>query len=113
MSFFSRIFGSHLEKSSTLNILDAKTFKNAITKDNVQLVDVRTSQEYEEGHIFDAINIDFYSGKFNVEFSKLEKEEPIYIYCKSGNRSKQTANKLANMGFVEIYDLAGGILNYK
>lgn len=113
MSFFSRIFGSRSEKPSNIKILDVEAFKNAITKANVQLVDVRNPQEYEEGHILEAINIDFYSGKFNVEFNKLEKEEPIYIYCKSGNRSKQTANKLANMGFTEIYDLAGGILNYK
>ena len=112
MSFFDKIFGSKSQKTSAVKILDSEAFKNAISKGNVQLIDVRTPEEYNNAHIGSAKNIDFYSGKFNVEFNKLDKELAIYIYCKSGNRSKQTADKLSNMGFMEIYDLQGGILNY-
>ena len=79
---------------------------------NVQLVDVRTPREYKSGHLDHAVNIDFYSGKFNTEFNKLDKQEAVYVYCRSGVRSRQTANKLAAMGFTEIYDLKGGILKY-
>lgn len=112
MTLFSTLFGAKAQQNDSIKILDAQTFKDSISNKKVQLIDVRTPEEYKSGHIKDAINIDFFSGKFNVEFNKLDKEKPVYIYCRSGSRSRQTANKLAAMGFKEIYDLKGGILNY-
>ena len=112
MTLFGLIFGSCAEKNDAYTVLDVPTYKDSITKQKVQLIDVRTPEEYNSGHIEYAENIDFYSGKFTTEFNKLDKEEPIYIYCRSGSRSKQTGAKLSAMGFKEIYDLKGGILNY-
>ena len=113
MSIFTALFGANQTQSKVIHLLSSEQFKAQIKNKNVQLIDVRTPSEFEEGHIEGAKNIDFFSGKFNVEFDKLDKEQPVYIYCKSGNRSRQTANKLAEKGFKEIYDLEGGILNYK
>jgi rhodanese-related sulfurtransferase len=113
MSIFSFLFGSKQSKDSATQRISASEFKEKINQKKVQLIDVRTPSEYKSGHIGKAKNIDFYSGKFNVEFNKLNKNEPIYVYCRSGNRSRQTAKKLEVMGFKEIYDLKGGINSYR
>lgn len=113
MTLFSSIFGVRSQPNNAIKVLEPQTFKDSISNKKVQLIDVRTSEEYKSGHIKNAANIDFYSGKFTTEFNKLDKEKPLYIYCRSGSRSKQTSNKLSAMGFKEIYDLKGGILNYK
>ena len=112
MSIFSSIFGIKSKQNDAFKVLDVQAFKVAVENKKVQLIDVRTSEEFKSGHIKGAKNIDFFSGKFNVEFNKLDKEKPLYLYCRSGSRSRQTANKLSVMGFTEIYDLKGGILNY-
>ena len=113
MTLFGSIFGAKAQQNDTIKILEAQTFRDSIAIEKVQLVDVRTPDEFKSRHIEGAKNIDFFSDKFNLEFSKLDKEKPVYIYCRSGSRSKRAASKLSEMGFVEIYDLKGGILNYK
>lgn len=113
MALFSSIFGVKAQQNDAYKVLDVKTFKDSTANKKVQLIDVRTPEEYKSGHIGDARNIDFYSGKFTTEFNKLDKQKPVYIYCRSGNRSKQTGKKLSAMGFKEIYDLKDGILNYE
>lgn len=113
MSFFSSLFGFGKPKSNAVKLLTPEEFKQQIENGNVQLVDVRTPREFKNGHIKGAMNIDFFSGKFNVNFNKLDKNKALYLYCRSGSRSRQTAKKLDAMGFIEIYDLKGGIINYK
>ena len=113
MSILSSIFGIKPKQNNALKILNTQTFKDAVENKKVQLIDVRTPGEFLSGHIKGAKNIDFFSGKFNVEFNKLNKEKPVYLYCRSGSRCRQTANKLSALGFKEIYDLQGGILNYR
>ncbi|MDO6597409.1 rhodanese-like domain-containing protein [Oceanihabitans sp. 2_MG-2023] len=113
MSFFTALFGSNTSKNSTIKVLSSEEFKAQTENKVVQLIDVRTPGEFKSGHINGAKNIDFYSGKFNIEFNKLNKNEAVYVYCRSGSRSRQTSKKLEAMGFTEIYDLKGGILNYK
>lgn len=81
---------------------------------DVQLVDVRTSQEYRKGHLAKAQNIDYYQkSKFDEEFGKLDRSKPLYIYCRSGHRSRKAAARLINMGFSLIIDLKGGIKNWR
>ena len=76
----------------------------------VQLVDVRTKGEYDEGHIEGALQIDFYSDLFTHNASaKLSKEKPVAVYCRSGRRSASAASKLVKLGY-EVINLDGGIL---
>lgn len=112
MSFLSALFGEKPQQNESITVLSANEFKSQVEGKNVQLIDVRTPREFNSGHIKGAKNIDFFSGRFNVEFIKLNKDKPVYVYCRSGSRSRQTAKKLSNMEFKEIYDLKGGILNY-
>jgi len=112
MSFFTTLFGANVEQNSAIQVLSSQEFKAQIENKKVQLIDVRTPNEYKSGHLKGAKNIDFFSRNFNLEFNKLNKEKAVYLYCRSGSRSRQSANKLAAMGFVEIYDLKGGILRY-
>ncbi|MBA6151344.1 rhodanese-like domain-containing protein [Gelidibacter maritimus] len=102
-------------KNSTehMVILTAPSFKEDISNGNVQLIDVRTPEEYNDGHIQNAVNIDFLSDDFSDKFDSFDKDEPLYIYCRSGNRSQKAAKKLSEMGFDIIYDLKGGYLNYE
>ena len=72
-----------------------------------QIVDVRTQAEYAGGHIPDAICIPNESIDENVTSMLPDKDQMLFIYCRSGNRSKQAANKLANLGYTNIYEIGG------
>lgn len=79
----------------------------------VQLLDVRTKSEYDEGHIEGALQIDFYSELFTHNASaKLSKEKPVAVYCRSGRRSASAASNLVKLGY-EVINLDGGILAWE
>lgn len=99
-----------MNKQQTVSKEDFKAFMEA--NENIQLVDVRTPEEYGAGSIEGAKNIDFYGSNFQAELSKLNKEEPVLIYCKSGGRSGQTLALLKEMGFKTVLDLDGGFSNW-
>jgi len=73
------------------------------------ILDVRRAGEYAQGHIEAAINMDFYSPTFRDELDALDKEKTYLIYCRSGGRSGQALGIMDELGFLEIYDLSGGI----
>jgi rhodanese-related sulfurtransferase len=76
---------------------------------NYTLLDVRTQEEYDKGHLADATLMDFYNNNFKKELSKLDKAKPVFVYCAVGGRSGSTAKALIDMGFTEVYDLRGGM----
>ena len=88
-------------------------YKNKISTKDALVFDVRTTEEFNLGHIKGSINIDFYDEKLFVDFfQKINKTKPIYIYCRSGNRSKKSSEILKKIGFVKVYDLLGGYKNW-
>lgn len=91
-------------------IVDVVTFKNELSNNEIQLVDVRTPKEYNDGHIENAILIDYKSEDFSKKIQELDKEKPVYLYCRSGNRSGKASLILIASGFEEIIDLEGGYL---
>jgi len=91
--------------------VDATTFKQQINEGNVQLVDIRTPGEFNQSHISGSLNYDYYQRTFMSQMNTLDKSEPVYIYCRSGSRSRSASSKLQKVGFTKIYDLKGGI-NY-
>jgi thioredoxin 1 len=78
-----------------------------------QLVDVRTEEEYAEGHLNRSLNIDIRSADFDVKIGKLDKAKPVFVYCRSGGRSSSAAEKLVELGFTEIYNMDGGITKWE
>lgn len=88
-------------------------FEKNMTQKDVQLVDVRTAEEYQEGHIKNAQNIDFLGEHFEAGIAKLDKSKPVYVYCKSGGRSTMAGNRLSDLGFTTIVNLDGGITKWQ
>jgi len=96
-----------------VKVISPKEMKSFIETDSVQLIDIRTPKEFKEGFINKAKNIDFYSSTFKEEINTLDKEKPVFIYCRSGRRSGKSVNTFLEAGFTRIYDLKGGFLNWK
>lgn len=92
--------------------VSAAEFKEMIDSGKGVLVDVRTPGEYSGGHIGDAKLIDYTAPSFSEEIQKLDKEQPIYVYCASGNRSGKAMRMMKDMGFKEVYNLIGGYHGY-
>ena len=110
---FSCVFLSCAQTTKEgVTVLDPIKFEEKIKDENVQLVDVRTPNEWENGVIANPLKIDFLESSFKEKIEKLDKTKPIAIYCKSGGRSGQAAKLLSELGFKEVYDLKGGILNW-
>jgi rhodanese-related sulfurtransferase len=76
------------------------------------IVDVRTPAEFAEGNIVNAQNIDFYSSEFSADIDALAKDNVYLVYCRSGGRSGRAVDMMADLGFVEVYDLDGGFLAF-
>lgn len=93
--------------------LSAQDFSEKIKTDTEAVVlDVRTPQEFEGGHINDAINIDFKNSNFANRTDSLDKQKPLYVYCMSGGRSAKAVAQLRSKGFT-VYELSGGMLNWR
>lgn len=93
-----------VHKSITL-----ETLKQEVINKNVQLIDVRTPDEYLAGHIDDAINSNILNrDEFIKTVEKLDKSQPVYVYCKSGGRSNNASKFLQELGFSTVYDYSGG-----
>jgi rhodanese-related sulfurtransferase len=109
MSFFSSFYTTTAQNSDAISVLNKNQFAEAIQGKEVVLVDVRTPEEYAEGFIQGAINVDYFDQQsFIKQISALDKKEPVYLYCRSGNRSMKAARQLVTLGFEKVYDLAGG-----
>ena len=92
--------------------VDADTFALEIVKDNVQLLDVRTAEEFAQGRIPSAINMDVNAENFDEMIKSLDKNKTVALYCRSGRRSKIAAEKVAKAGY-RVIELNEGILSWK
>lgn len=75
------------------------------------VIDVRSSQEYNEGHICQAINIPEYEINSKIDRILKDKNREIVLYCASGVRSKNAYKKLIKLGYKRVYNLYGGLEN--
>ena len=93
--------------------VSASEFNEEIKTDSVQLLDVRTPQEYADGHIDGALNIDVHADDFRQMAEKeLSKSSTILVYCRSGRRSLDAADILTQLGY-KVINLKGGIIEWK
>lgn len=90
--------------------IDATTFSSLMTdKPDHLLIDVRSPEETARGILPQAQEVNFYDADFRSRISTLPKDKPVFVYCRSGNRSGQAMAQLKDMGFREVYNLQGGI----
>lgn len=80
---------------------------------SIQLLDVRTPEEFRDGHLKGAININFYDDDFASRVAKLDKSKPVLVYCAKGGRSASAAEQMSKSGFEQLIELEGGIIAWK
>jgi len=117
MKFINNIIGTLLFSAiiisctaQTKTNLTADEFEKEITtKENIQILDVRTPGEFFSGHIKNALQADWNDKKeFERRIAFVDKAKPVYVYCLAGGRSAAAAEKLRKMGYSNVYELAGG-----
>ena len=103
LNFSKEVYGEGKVVSVTVSV-----FADSIDNPGVQLVDVRTPDEYAAGNIPGSVNIDVLTGKFGETASALlDRAYTVAVYCRSGNRSKNAAQVLSMMGY-NVVELNGG-----
>ncbi len=101
---------AELQEVNTITTLE---LKELLFKDKIQLIDVRTQREIKQGSIETALFIDFFDKEFLIKVSRtVNKRRPVYLYCRSGNRSGKATNILLEKGF-EVYNVIGGYTKWK
>mgnify|MGYP001582074108 FL=1 len=94
-----------------IELISPQQVYDAIYKDpSIQLVDVRTPEEFKSNHLKGAQNVCVTSDDFKEKVKMLDKNKPVYVYCYKGGRSAEAAIQLKDLGFTKIYDMDGGIL---
>ena len=88
--------------------------KQFISEKNAVIIDVRTPEEFEHSRIPNSKNIDFYNPQnFMHEIEKLNKDNSYYVYCRTGVRSANSCQLMSDLGFKKVYNLLGGIVEWK
>ena len=103
MKFSNEVYGE-----GKISTVTASVFADSIDNPGVQLVDVRTPDEFAAGNIPGSVNIDVLTGHFGeTAATMLDKAYTVAVYCRSGNRSKNAAKTLSIMGY-NVVELDGG-----
>lgn len=100
-------------KAPQVHKISAEQILDVINDESVQIIDVRTETEFEAGNLKNAQNICITNDDFKAKAELLDKNKPVYLYCKSGVRSAKAAEVLREMGFIYIYDMKGGMDEWK
>lgn len=104
---------ANAQQSAKAHILTSEIFSDSLqTHAKALLLDVRTAEEFDEGHLKNALNIDFNKTDFKAQVNALDKSKTYYVYCRSGKRSAAAVEQLRGLGFKKIYELEGGILKW-
>jgi len=90
--------------------LSYEQFTSILKDDSVIVIDVRTAEEYQSGHLKGATIIDFRGSDFVDKINKLDKKRTYLLYCRSGNRSGQAMAIFKQNGFTSVYNQQGGII---
>jgi phage shock protein E len=92
--------------------LSIEEFAAKAAEPNIIVLDVRTPGEFAQGRLANAINVDFQSGNFEQEVAKLDKNATYAVYCRSGNRSGEAVKVMEDLGFTDMYDMNGGVIDW-
>ncbi|MFM2224352.1 MAG: hypothetical protein RJA07_554 [Bacteroidota bacterium] len=113
-SFFISCQNSNSTTKKINETISVDEFQKKLNPSSTSLlIDVRTPEEYIGGHLQNSININYNDADFKTKIEKLDKSKPIFIYCLSGGRSSNAATDMSEMGFIEIYNMKGGIISWR
>jgi thioredoxin 1 len=95
-------------------LLSATEFASKVNEvPNAVIIDVRTPGEFDLGHLINALNYNWNGDSFEQQISQLDKSKPVFVYCLSGGRSAAAVSKLKANSFEVVYELEGGIKNWR
>lgn len=99
--------------SAAAKNVDANAAEALIKEGRVSILDVRTADEFKEGHIAGAKNIDFTENDFEQKAAELDKTKPYLVHCASGRRSTASLEVLQKLGFKQLYHMDGGFKDWQ
>lgn len=99
------------QQENVIQVVEASEYD--MLKTGEILIDIRTPEEFESGHLEGAVNINFFDADFMEQLSAFNKEESVFIYCRSGGRSAKASSKMQAAGFTKVIDLKGGIKSWR
>lgn len=100
-------------KQENTQLVNPEKFSEMIAAEEGQVIDVRTPEEFNAGHIKNAVNINIHDENFESRIESLDKSKAVYVYCKSGGRSADATDVFKEKGFKNIIELDGGITAWK
>ncbi len=110
LTVFAMTFASHFSLSAAdpVNVTPEEAAQWIASEKDVVVIDVRTPAEFEEGHLKDALNLDFTENGFAAQLEKLDKEKPYLVHCEAGIRSGRSMEVFKKLGFTNIRHLVKG-----
>ena len=106
------MFGFNKSADSAFHNLTPAQFAEGLHQPGAVLLDVRRPEEFAQGHLPKAVNIEVTAPDFAQRIASLDKAAPTYVYCRSGARSSNAAGQLAQAGFAHVSHLLGGVLDW-
>jgi rhodanese-related sulfurtransferase len=113
--FATILFGltvSCKQEQDSATMVSSEEMKELMVLDSVQLIDVRSLEDFREGHLEGAQNL-IYDDEFAQKIELLDKSKPVAVYCRTGRRSQTCSDILKNAGFKQIYQLKGGLSQWE
>ena len=105
--------GTAAATRATIQDLSARQFKQMLdhhaTDTDIVLLDIRTPQEFQAGHIRGAVLINYYASDFIDKLKALDREKTYLVYCRTGNRTGRSLPIFSRLGFQRVYHLETGI----
>ena len=113
IAIFGLLAAACSSSDATLETVAPETAAETIASDpDVIVLDIRTPEEYREGVIEGAVNIDFYAPDFADQLAALDPSAEYVVYCRSGNRSGEAMSTFADLEFQQVSEIDGGIVNW-
>lgn len=98
--------------SASVKKVSLKDFDAMRAEEGTVVLDVRTPREFNAGHVPGAVNVDWRARDFADQVGKLDKSKRYVLHCLGGVRSKAASQKMAEMGFAQLFDYSGGWMEY-
>ncbi len=116
LAFFAFLFSTCQPAGDGMSVIPVDEFEKLLADTDAQLLDVRTPEEFEAGHIQGALLVDYRTdpeGFVQKVEAQLDKDVPVALYCRSGKRSHDAALLLQKAGYKQLIELQGGILAWQ